>query len=139
LRTVVDGKVNPELISQERAVSLLFISLAGSLDRLEARLASLGLSQQDMLTLKSELTQFRAVMTDLSSKAQAVTASVRVSPTVENIERGRELSLALNAAAWAGYGRLQQTLSRDGTARLTQYIENQKRNIRVLGPSQRTQ
>lgn len=138
LRLAVDGKRNPELISDELAYRHFVLIASERADeradvspasrhRREGRVAKVGLSQRDGRALTSALASVRERLDAIREARAALPAD----PPREQVAALRDREVAIVDGAIA---RIKVFLSPDGRARLERHLRQQiKKNIVVYG------
>ena len=139
-RTLIDGSKTPNQIDDRTAIGLIFMTMAIPEDtpvrQAEGRLtAMIGFRSADAEIMRKELTRFHGLLTELQSDAAVAVTDAQRDRTPENVSRIREVSEQMHTKAEESYERLQIMLSADGAAKLAKFVESQKRNMKVLGPS----
>jgi len=131
-RTLVDGAKNPELIDRDLLVASILGSKAmpaSPSEREERVLRSfakqLGLGREDTQILRLEMIRLHADMAPIRARLQIRRSGV----PLEDLSAFRQVRLQ-------AYGRLLELLSAGGRRKLDEYIDQQKRNTRIVTGSE---
>lgn len=145
----IDGSVHPELISDEEAITVFWISVmeppsAGALEksRFAAKTSSMDLEADDSLILwnmaQSFYTQFQPYLTQAQQLAAAavapITAATAATSAADLKQQRGAVAASIDQLAMDTYDNVLASLSPKAAANLRSRIQDVKKHMRIIPP-----
>jgi hypothetical protein len=135
----VDGALHPELISDQEAITVFFVSTATphnatpqDLRRLDARIRRMGLNESDRAMTIRYIQEFYDNFMPYKNSAATLAAQIHASPDPVLTQRRTAVVLSVEALTARTFGSLAASLSPDGALRLRNHIAYLKTRMKIV-------